>query len=113
MNTSGNLGGALAPTVIGYVVEIRHSGFRTLRSAEASLVGASADDIYQAAFSLLPGNVDDIETVELQLEAVSDPAARGEPGVREGLPKSDRLFGLRGDIVVVHEPAIGGHPQLS
>lgn len=25
MNTSGNLGGALAPTVIGYVVEIRHS----------------------------------------------------------------------------------------
>ena len=83
-----------------FIVEIRHSGFRTLRSATASLLGASADDIYQATFSLLPGDVDDIETVELRLEAVSDPEARGEPGVREGLPKSDRLFGLRGGVNV-------------
>jgi TonB-dependent receptor-like protein/carboxypeptidase family protein len=83
-----------------FIVEIRHSGFRTLRSAAASLLGASADDIYQATFSLLPGDVGDIETVELRLEAVSDPEARGEPGVREGLPKSDRLFGLRGGVNV-------------
>ena len=47
-----------------FLVEIRHSGFRTLRSASASLLGASADDVYQAAFSLLPGDVNDIETVE-------------------------------------------------
>jgi hypothetical protein len=83
-----------------FIVEIRHSGFRTLRSAMASLVGASADDVYQATFSLLPGDVDDAETVELRLEAVSDPESRGQPGVREGLPKSDRLFGLRGGVNV-------------
>jgi hypothetical protein len=83
-----------------FVVEIRHSGFRTLRSSAASLLGASADDIYQADFSLLPGDVGDIETVELRLEAISDPESRGQPGAREGLPKSDRLFGLRGGVNV-------------
>jgi len=31
---------------------------------------------------------------------VSDPESRGQPGVREGLPKSDRLFGLRGGVNV-------------
>jgi len=83
-----------------FLVEIRHSGFRTLRSATASLLGASPDDVYQAQFSLLPGDVNDVETVELRLEAISDPEARGEPSVREGLPKSDRLFGLRGGVNV-------------
>ena len=33
-----------------FLVEIRHSGYRTLRSSTASLLGASADDIYQVTF---------------------------------------------------------------
>jgi hypothetical protein len=83
-----------------FLVEIRHSGYRTLRSSAASLVGASAEDVFQADFPLSPGNIDDVETVELRLEAVTDAESRGQPGAREGLPKLDRLFGLRGGVNV-------------
>jgi hypothetical protein len=100
-NTITNARGEFRLEVSGrFMVEIRHSGYRTLRSSTTSLVGASADDVYQANFSLLPGDVNDVETIELRLEAVSDPESRGEPGAREGLPKLDRLFGLRGGVNV-------------
>jgi len=76
-------------------LEIRHPRYRTLESSEISL---SSEDVYQADIPLLPGNPDDIETVGLQLESIADSENRGEPTAREGLPKSDRLFGLRGGV---------------
>src|SRR5437870_4209897 len=81
-------------------LEIRHEGYRTVRSSDALIPNGGADDIYQADVSLLPGNPEDIETVELRLEEVTDPEIRGETAAREGLPRSDRLFGLRGGVNV-------------
>src|SRR5437867_2746969 len=78
-------------------LEVRHPRYRTLESSEVSL---STEDVYQADVPLIPGNPDEIETVDLQLEQITDPENRGEPAVREGLPKSDRLFGLRGGVNV-------------
>src|SRR5204863_2395251 len=50
--------------------------------------------------SLLPGNPTDVEMVDLELEEVADLENREDPTAREGLPKSDRLFGLRGGVNV-------------
>src|SRR6185369_4840991 len=78
--------------------EIRHDGYRSVRSSAVSL-SASADDVYQIDdIRLLSGNSDSVETVVLQLEEVVNPETRNDPTVREGLPKSDRLFGLRGGV---------------
>ena len=67
-------------------------------------VAADSDDVYQMDdVRFLPGNPDDVETAR--------PATRGSrqsrkpaaiPNVREGLPKSDRLFGLRGGVNVTN-----------
>jgi hypothetical protein len=81
-------------------LEIRHEGYRTVRSEAILLPNATADDVYQADVPLLPGNPEDIETVELRLDEVANPEARDEASAREGLPKSDRLFGLRGGVNV-------------
>src|SRR2546422_5871006 len=93
--------GAFRVEITGrFHLEIRHDGYRTVRSSTVSLSGGS-DDIYQIDdIRLLPGNPGDVETVVLQLEEVVNPEARGDPTVREGLPKSDRLFGLRGGVNV-------------
>jgi hypothetical protein len=57
-------------------------------------VSAGSDDVYQIDdIRLLAGNSDSLDTVVLQLEEVANPEARNDPTVREGLPKSDRLFG--------------------
>src|SRR5207253_1502935 len=72
----------------------------TVRSSDALIPNGGADDIYQADVSLLPGNPNDIETVDLRLEEVADGQNREEASVREALPKSDRLFGLRGGVNV-------------
>jgi hypothetical protein len=83
-------------------LEIRHNGYRTVRSSTVSLNGGS-DDSYQVGdIQLLPGNPDDVETVVLQLEEVANPEARSDPTIREALPKSDRLFGLRGGVNVTN-----------
>jgi len=85
-------------------IEIRHDGYRTVRSAPMSISGVSAD-IYQVDIPLLAGNPEDVETVQLQIEEVANPETRADPNAREGLPKSDRLFGLRGGVNVgaIHE----------
>jgi hypothetical protein len=83
-------------------IEIRHDGYRTVRSSTVSLSG-SADDVFQLDdVRLLPGNTADVETVELQLEALANPETRTDPTAREGLPKSDRLFGLRGGVNITN-----------
>jgi hypothetical protein len=83
-------------------IEIRHDGYRSVRSSTLSLPGAF-EDLYQTDdIQLLPGNPADVETVVLQLEEVAGSEGRGDPGVQEGLPKSDRLFGLRGGVNVTN-----------
>jgi hypothetical protein len=83
-----------------FQLEIRHEGYRTVRSSVFSLAGGT-DDVYEMDdVHLLPGNPDDVETLAIQLEEVLNPEARGDPTVREGLPKFDRLFGLRGGVNV-------------
>jgi hypothetical protein len=81
-------------------LEIRHDGYRTVRSSVVSLSAAS-DDTYQIEeIRLISGSPDQIDTVVLQLEEFTNPESREAPTVREGLPKSDRLFGLRGGVNV-------------
>jgi Carboxypeptidase regulatory-like domain/TonB dependent receptor len=83
-------------------LEIRKVGYRTVRSSTVSLT-AGSNDIYQIDdIRLLPGNLEAVETVVLQLGEVASPETRGEPTVRESLPKSDRLFGLRGGVNVTN-----------
>lgn len=101
VNSTTNGRGVFRVEVTGrFRLEIRHAGYRTLQSTAVSLSDASSGGVYQADISLFRGNPDDIESVELQLEEVADPESRGEPTAREGLPKSDRLFGLRGGVNV-------------
>jgi hypothetical protein len=83
-----------------FQLEIRHPQYRTVRSSTVSLSDDSVDDVYEASIPLLAGNPGDIELVDLQLEQVRDQEAPDQAGVREGLPKSDRLFGLRGGVNV-------------
>jgi hypothetical protein len=85
-----------------FQLEIRHGGYRTVRSSTVALSGGS-DDVYQIDdIRLLSGSPDDIETIVLQLEEVAEQGVRGDPAVREALPKSDRLFGLRGGVNVTN-----------
>jgi hypothetical protein len=82
-----------------FQIEIGHEGFRTIRSSAVALTGES-DDVYQVEVPLRRGDPKDVEKVLLQIEEVANLENRGEPTVREGLPKSDRLFGLRGGVNV-------------
>jgi hypothetical protein len=81
-------------------LEVRHEGYRTVRSSIASLANAGADDVYEADIPMLPGNSDDLETVELRLEEVVNSGTRDDASAQETLPKSDRLFGLKGGVNV-------------
>jgi outer membrane receptor protein involved in Fe transport len=85
-----------------FQLEIRCAGYRTVRTSVVTLSSAG-DDVYQIdAIRLLAGNPDEVETIVLQLEEVANTEARGDPSAREGLPKSDRLFGLRGGVNVTN-----------
>ena len=80
-----------------FEIEIGHAGYRSVRTVPATLAPGGT---YQVEFPLLEGDPVDFETVELLLED-SLPFARAPgPGFREDLPRSDRLFGLRGGINV-------------
>ena len=81
-------------------IEIEREGYRRVRSSTATLANTVADDLYEADITLFPGNSSDIETVELRLEEAAAPETRDEASAQEALPKSDRLFGLRGGVNV-------------
>src|SRR5204863_8285552 len=92
--------GAFRNEVHGQIhVEILQDGYRTVRSQWISLSGNS-DDVYQFDVPLQAGNSTDRENVILQIEDVQSPESRDDPTIREALPKSDQLFGLRGGINV-------------
>ena len=83
-------------------LEIKQDGYRTVRSSTFSL-SSGADDVYEMDdVRLTAGSPDDVETLVVQLEEVVSPESRGDPNVREGLPKSDRLFGMRGGVNVTN-----------
>jgi hypothetical protein len=82
-----------------FQLEIAHPAYRTLRSSPVSLPDSVSDDVYEVDdVPLLAGDSADVETVDLAIEHLEDPESRGQPAAREGLPKSDRLFGLRGGV---------------
>jgi hypothetical protein len=94
-------------------LEIRHDGYRTVHSSTLSL-SAGSDDFYQTDdIQLLPGKPEDIETVVMQVEGVAGSETRRDPTVRESLPKSDRLFGLRGGVNVTNIPVGTGQQWLA
>lgn len=78
-----------------FQLEVRHSGYQTLRSASAELSGES---VYHVEVPLISGDPEQIDNVKLELENPDDLAERDQPGVAQGLPKVDRLFGSRGGI---------------
>jgi len=80
-----------------FQIEIQHPGFRTVQSNHVTL---PPDGLYSIAVPLLPGDPNAIDPVVLRLEEVEDPALRSDPSARESLPKSDRLFGLKGGVNV-------------
>jgi hypothetical protein len=80
-----------------FQLEIRHPDFRTVQIPSVRL---TAEDVYQIVIPLIRGDSNDIERVDLDLAQTDDVQSRGDPSVREGLPKSDRLFGLRGGVNV-------------
>jgi hypothetical protein len=82
-------------------LEIHHDGYRTALSAGVTLPPGS-DDIYQVDVPLRSGYADNPETIVLQVEDVSSPETHADPNASETLPKSDRLFGLRGGVNVTN-----------
>ena len=61
-------------------LEIRHDGYRTVRSSPFPCPAIPTMSIrWMISGGCVPATQDDIETVELRLEEVSDPEARGEP----------------------------------
>jgi hypothetical protein len=80
-----------------FEIEIAHPGYRSVRTTPATL---SSGATYEIQVVLLEGDSADFETVELLLDdPVTLTGALG-PTLREDLPRSDRLFGLRGGINV-------------
>jgi hypothetical protein len=82
-------------------LEIRHDGYRTVRSSEVSLSPGS-DDVYQVDVPLRPGSPENVEAVVLQVEQLSSPETRADPSAREALPAVDRLFGPRGGVNITN-----------
>lgn len=83
-------------------LEIRRAGYRTVRSS-TFLLSSGSEDVYEMDdVHLTAGSPDDVETLVVQFEEVVNAESRGDPNVREGLPKSDRLFGMRGGVNVTN-----------
>ncbi len=80
-----------------FELEVSHPGFRSLRSTSVSLNPGAP---YEIDIVLLEGDPADVERVELLLEDEVEFESSSGPLAREDLPRSDRLFGLRGGINV-------------
>lgn len=81
-----------------FYIEIRQPGYRSVRTNSVQL--AESDAVYEFDIPLLAGDSNDLEQVDLQLAEVLDAQGSAEPAAREGLPRFDRLFGLRGGVNV-------------
>ncbi len=80
-----------------FQLEVRRPGFRTVRTTRVSLVRGETYDI---DFVLLSGDPSDVEVVELLLREPIQFNDGSNPLARADLPRSDRLFGLRGGLNV-------------
>ncbi len=80
-----------------FELQVGHAGYRSVRTTRATLGPGGS---YNIQVVLLEGDAGEVELVELLLEdSVSLVGAEG-PALRNDLPRSDRLFGLRGGINV-------------
>src|SRR5437773_4493484 len=99
VETSTDNGGRFRLQVPGrFRLEISHPNYRTLQSTPINLAGDSLYDLER--IPLLPGAPAQIEKVDLEVQNSAETPDREEPGAREGLPKADRIFGLRGGVNV-------------
>ena len=80
-----------------FEIEIGHGGYQSVRTVPATLAPGGT---YEIEFPLFAGDPGDFETVELLLEDSLRFARTPGPAFREDLPRSDRIFGLRGGINV-------------
>ena len=78
-----------------FQLEVRRSGFRTVRTTRVSLADGES---YEIDFVLLAGDPSDVEFVELLLRDPLQFNEESTPLARADLPRSDRLFGLRGGL---------------
>jgi TonB dependent receptor-like, beta-barrel/Carboxypeptidase regulatory-like domain len=98
LTPSVNDRGSFRIGIIGrFRLGVRHEGYRSIQSSEITL---PSEGLYQIDIGLDSGNPGNVEPVELQLQELQDIEDRTDPTAREGLPKSDRLFGLRGGVNV-------------
>jgi len=79
-----------------FQIEISHPGFRSIQSNLITL----RDGDYQTEINLLPGDSETMDPVDLKTQEQQTAEDRADPNAREALPKSDRLFGLRGGVNV-------------
>jgi hypothetical protein len=76
-------------------LEIRHEGFRSIQS---NLVSLPREGLYEIDVILLPGESTVTDAVDLQIQEQQSLEQRADPTASDTLPKSDRLFGLRGGV---------------
>jgi hypothetical protein len=80
-----------------FEIEVTREGFRSLRTTPSTL---SAGAEYAVELVLSRGSPTDVETTRLLLSGAASAPGPAGPGVRPGVPRLDRLFGLRGGINV-------------
>ena len=98
LETLSGSGGEFAFDVVGpFELQVQHSGFRSLRTTVASLESSQE---YEINLILLPGDPADTEVVELFLRDSIQFDPGSTPLAGTDLPRSDRLFGLRGGLNV-------------
>ena len=87
----------LAEVTGRFGLEVSRPGFRTV---ETNAITLAPGETYQLDFVLLAGDPADVERVELLIDDAAGFGGAGGPSDLESLPRSDRLFGLRGGINV-------------
>lgn len=80
-----------------FELEVSQIGFRSIRTTRVSL---TPGERYEIDLVLLEGEPSDVELVELLLQDSIQFDEPIGPSVRADLPRSDRLFGLRGGMNV-------------
>ena len=98
VDTNTDSDGLIVAQVVGeFSLEVSRAGFRTVQTNSIVLVPGQT---YQLDFVLLVGDPSDIERVDLLIDDPAEFGGSAGPADLENLPRSDRLFGLRGGINV-------------
>ncbi len=95
--TTDDRGGFRFEVMGRFQLQIEHPGYRSVQTLPASL---PSDGLYQVQISMDTADGKPPDQVELRISVPQDIESRSDPSAREGLPKSDRLFGLKGGVNV-------------